>query len=104
MQDFIDTNFDKERISEIVNFDCIKMDIEGSELDMIDSRLIPDCKKLVLEYHFSNDKSMSNFNKRMNILREKFKTVYYFKSLDNMIENRVEKYPGFFDRMIYCKK
>ncbi len=83
-------------------FDGIKMDIEGSEFELIDQDLLPKCNKLVLEYHITKDKSMRNFHNRMDRLREKFRTVHYFKSLDSFDPNG--NYPGFFDRMIFCIK
>lgn len=88
------------RFIDDLQFDCIKMDIEGSEFDIIDNNLIPKCKKFVMEYHITKDKSMANFHKRMNILRESFDVVYYMKSLDLFDKNG--EYPGFFDRMVYC--
>jgi FkbM family methyltransferase len=83
-------------------FDGVKMDIEGAELGLIDSDLIPDCKKLVMEYHITKDKSMVNFHIRMNKLREHFSQVLYMPSLDRFPKNGL--YPGFFDRIIICKK
>lgn len=82
-------------------WDGVKMDIETSEFPMIDNRLIPKCNKLVIEYHISKDKSMSNFHNRMEILRELFDFVYYIPSLDKF--DPEGEYPGFFDRVIHCK-
>lgn len=54
-------------------FTAVKMDIEGSELAIFDA--VEDwgnVKKLAFEYHFDFDRSIPNFEKRMNKLRETF--------------------------------
>lgn len=79
----------------------IKMDIEGAEFDILDNDKLPHCEKLVMEYHLTKDKSMINFHKRMDKLKKIFNTVIYPKSLDRGYPNDI--YPGFFDRIIYCK-
>jgi FkbM family methyltransferase len=83
-----------------MQFDGIKMDIEGSEFDILDQRKLPNCKKLIMEYHITKDKSMRNFHSRMDYLRQIFKRVHYFESLDKFDRNG--NYPGFFDRVIFC--
>jgi FkbM family methyltransferase len=82
-------------------WDGIKMDIEGSELGLIDCGFIPKVKKLVMEYHLTKDPNMANFRHRMKKLREIFKTVSYIPSLDNPYPR--DTYPGFYDRIIFCK-
>lgn len=82
-------------------FDGVKIDIETSEFGLLDDRLIPNCNKLIMEYHISKDSDFNNFDRRMNYLREIFDEVYYMESLDKF--PRDKKYPGSFDRMIYCK-
>lgn len=84
--------------------DGIKMDIEGAEFELIDKRLLPASKKLVLEYHFSKDKSMRNFFDRMAILRENYDRVYYQPSIAKLKEKGVQKYPGFYDVKVFCVK
>lgn len=83
-------------------FDGCKWDIEGSEFGLIDNHLIPNCDKLIMEYHISKDKSMRNFHSRMDILRQYFTQVLYMPSLDRF--DKDSQYPGFFDRIIICKK
>lgn len=82
------------------DFTSIKMDIEGSEFGLIDDGLIPKVDKLIFEYHITKDKSMENFHKRMNLLRDQFKNVHYMPSLDRFDKKGL--YPGFFDRIIVC--
>ena len=78
----------------------IKLDIEGAELDLIDKEMIPDCNILVGEYHFSKDRDMKNFRRRMNILKKMFKTVHYQPFLDKY----EDQYPLPVDKMFYCVK
>jgi len=63
------------------NVDGIKMDIEGAEFELIEQGLLPPSKKLVMEYHFSKDRSFRNFVMRMNILKKRYNNVYYIPSL-----------------------
>lgn len=81
-------------------WDGVKVDIEAAEHGILDAGLIPKCKKLVLEYHIRKDPSMANFRRRMAVLRKHFKTVHYAPSLDKGYPG--DKYPGAFDRMIFC--
>lgn len=75
---------DCSKFSEIIEgFDCVKMDIEGSELPILDefddwSRF----RKLVFEYHFDHDRLISRFEKRMDKLRDNFIHVNYAKMPD----------------------
>lgn len=78
----------------------IKMDIEGAEFDLLDLDLLPKSEKLVMEYHIIKDRSMVNFHRRMNKLRERYVKVDYIKSLDRGYPN--DEYPGKFDRIVFC--
>jgi len=82
--------------------DGVKMDIEGSELGLIDKKFIPKCNKLVMEYHLTRDKSLKNLSRRLDILRDHFDNVYIIPSLQKLIDSGMEDYPGFFDRVIRC--
>jgi len=81
-------------------WDGVKMDIEGSELGIIDADLIPPCNKLVLEYHHSRDKSLANFARRLSRLRDQFHTVCYRAELDRMMQDGVGC--PMLDRMMFC--
>lgn len=84
-----------------LTYDGVKMDIEGSEFGLIEAGYIPQCKKLVLEYHFSRDKgSMTNFHQRMDMLRQMFKEVSYSPTMDKPMLN--DKWYSPFDQFIYC--
>ncbi len=83
-------------------YDGVKIDIEGSEFGLIDDGLLPNCNKLVMEYHITKDKSIENLSRRLGVLRERFDNVYIIPSLQRMIDNEVLVYPGFFDRVIRC--
>ena len=77
------------------------MDIESSEFGILDDKLIPNCEKLVIEYHITKDRDFNNFDRRMDYLRSIFEIVHYMPSLDRF--NRNDKYPGSFDRLVYCE-
>lgn len=79
----------------------IKMDIEGSEFGLIESGLVPPADKLVIEYHFSHDRSMRNFRKRVKLLKKLYKEIYYIPSLDQKYPQ--DTFPEMFDRYIWCK-
>lgn len=81
-------------------YDGVKMDIEGSELAMIDQGILPKCKKLVMEYHFSRDRSMANFRKRIAALRKHYKHVHYDKWMDKPMKD--DLYSFFMDKFVYC--
>lgn len=83
-------------------FDGVKMDIEGTELHLIDKNLIPKCDKLVMEYHLSKDNDMENFHRRMETLRSHFSVVDYIPSLDKGYPDN--RYPGLYDRFVFCMK
>jgi FkbM family methyltransferase len=90
------------------SFDGVKMDIEGSEGELIDQWLLPKCNKLCMEYHSSRDKSIKNLERRLGILKEKFKIVDYPPEFDRIIQaNENDSYGGsqltYYDRMIFCK-
>lgn len=89
-------------------FDGVKMDIEGSEGELIDQWLLPKCQKLCMEYHSSRDKSIENLRRRLGILKEKFKIVDYPPEFDRIIAaGGNESYEGsqltYFDRMIFAR-
>jgi FkbM family methyltransferase len=78
--------------------DCVKMDIEGGEFDIMDNCDLSGFKKLVIAYHINHDHSRTNLERRLSKLREHY-TV------------RTSKYPdkehlNFFPNeiMIYCWK
>lgn len=87
---------------DIPRIDGIKMDIESAEFGIIDRRFIPPCNKLVMEYHFSRNKSLADFRRRIKILKEVFRVVDYPPGLDRDYPG--DKFPGFFDRLIFCKE
>jgi FkbM family methyltransferase len=94
---FANTNI-KELLD--MEFDGIKMDIEGAELGIIDAEKLPKCDRLVMEYHFSKDKKMRNFHQRMEILRGMFSTVHYSPSINKYDLDK--DWPVSFDQIIYC--
>lgn len=85
-----------------MEFDGIKMDIEGAEFGLIDNDLLPKCNKLVMEYHFSKDRLFKNFYDRIDKLKAKFDHVHYIPSIDEWHKKGLEEYPIWIDRMVYC--
>jgi FkbM family methyltransferase len=83
------------------SFDGIKMDIEGSEFGLLDDDLLPDCKKLCLEYHTKRDSSVDNLSRRINYLKDRFDHLSYPPELDRLIEAGVDA-NTYFDRLIFC--
>jgi FkbM family methyltransferase len=84
-----------------LKFDGVKMDIEGSEGDLLDHELIPPCKKLCLEYHLSRDNSTENLDRRLRYLRSRFRQVHYGPEFDRLIAAGVRA-KTYFDRLIHC--
>lgn len=82
-------------------FDGIKLDIEGSEFGMIDDDLIPKCKKLVMEYHSSRDRSYKNLERRLKLLGERFDHIWYPKEYTDYIKAK-SPVKTWYDKFIYC--
>lgn len=87
-----------------IHFDVVKMDIEGSEFGIIDSEKMFNCDVLFMEYHFSKDKDMKNFRKRISILKKHFKTVSCHPYLleEGKFDN--DRFAYKFDEFVYCEK
>jgi FkbM family methyltransferase len=84
-----------------IECDGCKMDIEGSEFGLIDEELLPNCRKLVMEYHILRDHgNLLNFARRMQILHKHFAHVHYAPSvLNGAVEG---KYQGRFDVPVFA--
>ena len=68
--------------------DCIKMDIEGAEISILESLTPKDftharIKKLVFEYSFDVDRSIPRFLAIIENLKKYFTKVYYDKVKEN---------------------
>lgn len=85
-----------------LEYDGIKMDIEGSEGPLLDYAPLPRCSKLVLEYHTSRDSSVKNLKRRLAYLKKSFEVVHYPSAYDEVISARVETYAPRFDQLIFC--
>jgi FkbM family methyltransferase len=86
-------------------FDGIKMDIEGSEGPLFDNGLLPDCGKLVLEYHTSRDANVERLYNRLQFLKGRFEHVLYPKAFDDAIDRCSgpdEVYRPRFDQLIFA--
>jgi len=88
-----------------LKFDGVKMDIEGAEGGLLDDELLPQCNKLVLEYHLSRDPSIDALKRRIAILKSRFKTVIYPPEFERLISKEsggIGK--SYYDRHIWCMK
>jgi FkbM family methyltransferase len=85
-------------------YDGIKMDIEGSEAEILDAGHLPECKKLVLEYHLWRDPSMENLRRRLDFLHSKFSVVSYPPEFDRMLASPFKENTSYYDRLIFCMK
>lgn len=73
------------------SFNAIKMDIEGAEIDILETLQPEDYKgieKMVFEYSFDIDPSIPRFLAIIKRLREVFHTVHYTKVKDDELEYR----------------
>jgi hypothetical protein len=83
--------------------DCIKMDVEGAEIDILEALKPEDYKKfgirkLVFEYSFDIDRSIPRFMKIIDGLRKYFGTVHYTKVKED--ELVYTYYPAM--TIVYC--
>ena len=86
--------------------DGVKMDIEGSEIEILEHISIQDwekwnTKKLVFEYSFDRDKSIPRFFAIINNLKKYFTIVKYLKGI-NPNELEYNYYPPM--TIVYCIK
>lgn len=56
---------------------CVKMDIEGAEIPILDNCDFSGIKKMVFAYHINCDRSRTNFLKRMERLRKWFGVIHH---------------------------
>lgn len=85
------------------NITCIKMDIEGAEIDILENLSLSDwekskVKKLVFEYSFDIDSSIPRFLSIIKNLRLYFNVVHYTKVKEN--EEHYKYFPAM--TMVYC--
>lgn len=85
-----------------IDFDGIKMDIEGSEFGIIDNWLLPKCNKLVLEYHTSRDPSVDNLRRRVEVLKEHFENVLLTAAHELLLASDLEVSDLNMDQIIFC--
>ena len=77
---------------------CVKMDIEGAELDIIDNCDFTGIEKMVIAYHTNVDKSLANFHMRVAKLMEWFDVVHH----QEITMDPIDMFPN--EIMIYCLK
>lgn len=72
---FVETSVHSMYAGSLPAVDGIKMDIEGGEHEILDSRLLPHCEKLCMEYHTSRDPLVKNMRRRIDYLLDRFENV-----------------------------
>jgi FkbM family methyltransferase len=93
-------------ISEVLQkypINCIKMDIEGAEIEILEHLKPSDYQKInkmVFEYSFDIDKSIPRFMKIINHLKTIFILVHYDKVNPN--ESEYNYFPA--STLVFCKK
>lgn len=88
----------------LTNIDCIKMDIEGIEIELletIDMDVFDNIRKFVFEYSFDKDKSIKRFLNIIEKLKTKF-DVYYQTSKINVNDEYYNFYPYCIN--VFCKR
>jgi len=85
-------------------YDGAKIDIEGTEGEILDAGLLPDCNKLALEYHLWRDPSMQHLRDRLAFLRTRFKTVSYPPEFDRMLASGYTENTSYYDRLVFCMR
>ena len=96
----------KDILKKYKDINSIKMDIEGSEIDILKNfKSWKNIEQLVFEYSFDIDKSIPNFIKIIKKLKKYFKTVYLPASIKTSIRKK-EKFYNYFPSgiIIFCKK
>lgn len=87
------------------NINCIKMDIEGMEIPILESldiqRDLKCIRKLVFEYHFHIDRSIPRFLKIIEKLEQHFKVVHFTNIKKDELEYN-QHFPTW--TTVFCKK
>lgn len=75
---------------------CVKMDIEGSEIPILDNCKFDGIKKMVFAYHIKSDPSRTNFLNRMDRLRNWFSVVHH----QDIKQEHMDFFPN--EIIVYC--
>jgi FkbM family methyltransferase len=97
----------KDVLQEYSNINAIKMDIEGSEIAILEDMMPDDwcktkVKKMVFEYSFSHDRSVDRFLGIIQILFGYFDRIDYPKQLDSMEGQQYTFHPE--GILVFCWK
>lgn len=85
-----------------LEYDGVKMDIEGAEGGLLDAKFLPKCRKLVMEYHTSRDRSIANLRSRLDFLKSRFTRVSYPPEYDRAMASDATEIKTYFDRMVFA--
>ena len=96
------------KIDDILNqykdINCIKLDIEGSELEILHNEHdFSNIKKLVFEYSFTKDRDMNNFFKCVEKLQKYFDVDIQKSYYNQKYQGKQGYWGGFIDSIIFAK-
>lgn len=93
-----------ELLAHHADVDCVKMDIEGSEIEILQQKKEwPGIRKLVFEYSFTQDRDMERFFAIVENLKNSFDVVPYPKSYHNQKHEGIKgRWGGFIDDLIFA--
>ena len=87
------------------DINCIKLDIEGSEIEILENdHDWSHIKKLVFEYSFTKNRSMKHFFDCTNRLNKHFHVDIQKSFYNQKYQGQQGLWGGFIDAIIFCKK
>lgn len=90
-------------LSTYSDINAIKLDIEGSELEIFDyEHNFANINKLVFEYSFTKDRNMDNFFRRADILSKHFHVDIQKSYYNQKHQGKEGFWGGFIDSIVYC--
>lgn len=88
------------------NINCVKIDIEGNEMEILENwdkyKNSKNIKKLVFEWSFNVDNKVNRLLKVIELLKKHFENVKYPNQIDNMKDMEYNFYPS--GILVYCWK
>tara|TARA_R110000796_G_scaffold189430_1_gene306306 strand:+ start:764 stop:1462 length:699 start_codon:yes stop_codon:yes gene_type:complete len=90
-------------LSNYTDINAIKLDIEGSELEIFDfDHNFSNINKLVFEYSFTKDRNMDNFFRRADKLSKHFHVDIQKSYHNQKYKGKEGFWGGFIDSIVYC--
>lgn len=87
------------------DINAIKLDIEGSELDILhEEHDYTNIKKMAFEYSFTKNRDMNYFFECVEILKKYFHVDIQNSYYNQKHKGKLNTWGGFIDQVIFCKK